>query len=74
MPRKLFGVADLNIPGPDTNAIAAHVKTMSVGGKPITTEQIAKALSCSVGAAEYGLNMAKRMGLVRQVAKGWMAT
>lgn len=43
-PRKIFGVADLNIPGPSTEAIAAHLKTMSGKGKPITTERIAKDL------------------------------
>lgn len=73
MPKQIIGVADLNFPGPNSKAIAATVKAMPGGKRPLTTERVAKVLSCTVGQVEYGLNIAKQMGLVRKVPKGWIA-
>ena len=73
-PKKIVGVAELNIPGPTASTLAAQLKTMSDGKRPITSEQLAKALHCSVGKAEYELNIAERIGLVKRVSQGWIAT
>ena len=73
-PRKIIGVADLNIPGPDTRTLVAQMKAMSDGKRPITTDELAKVLKCSVGKLEYTLNIANQVGLVRCVKQGWIAT
>jgi hypothetical protein len=73
-PKRIIGVAELNIPGPTASTIAAQLKSMSDGKRPITTEQLANVLKCSVGKAEYELNIAERIGLVKRVSQGWIAT
>ncbi len=74
MSLRIFAVADLNIPGPNTDTLVARLKTMSVDSRPVTTERVAQLLDCSVELAEYGLNLASRMGLVRRVRQGWIAS
>ncbi len=71
---RIFAVANLNIPGPTADTLADRVRTLTAGNRPITTKRVAELLNCSVEIAEYGLNLALRMGLVRRVAQGWIAT
>lgn len=73
-PKRIICVADLDIPGPNTKTIVAKVKTMSAGRLPVTTEQVAAVLDCTVGQVEYSLNIAERVGLVKRVSQGWIAT
>jgi predicted transcriptional regulator len=74
MPKRIVGVADLNIPGPDTRTLVAQLKALSDGKRPITTDELAKVLKCSVGKIEYTLNIASQVGLVKRVRQGWIAT
>lgn len=74
MPKRIVGVADLNISGPDTKTLVAQLRTISDGKRPITTDQIAKLLKCSVGQVEYTLNIAKAAGLVKRVKQGRIAS
>lgn len=73
-PRKIIGVADLNIPGLDTRTLVAQLKAMSDGKHPITTDELASVLKCSVGKIEYTLNIANKVGLVKRVKQGWIVT
>lgn len=65
-PRKIIGVADLNIPGPDTRTLVAQLKAMSDGKRPITADELANVLKCSVGKVKYTLNIANQVGLIRR--------
>lgn len=50
------------------------MKAMSDGKRPITTDERAKMLKCSVGKLEYTLNIANQVGLVKRFKQGWIAT
>jgi hypothetical protein len=71
--QRIIAVAVLNIPGPDTEALVTVLKAMSEGKRPVNTDLIAKVLNCTVDQAEYGLNLAQRLGLAKHVSQGWIA-
>jgi hypothetical protein len=73
VPRMIFGVSELNLPGDSMDVLVDHVKKLSGGTRPVTTDQVATSMATSVSRFEYGLNYAKRMGFVQEVEGRWIA-
>ncbi|MEQ8788826.1 MAG: hypothetical protein RIC55_21115 [Pirellulaceae bacterium] len=54
-------------------ALVVRVNALSVGTRPVTTDEIASSLNETVSRFEYGLNYAKRHEFVREVKGRWIA-
>ena len=71
--RRIIGIGQPDIPGPTAEQVAAKLKSMSTGQRVVTTQQLASALNCRVGAVQHELNIARQLGMVRQIPGEWIA-
>ena len=71
--RRIIGIGQPDIPGPTAEQVAAKLKSMSTGQRAVTTQQLAAALNCRESAVKHELNIAKQVGMVRQIPGGWIA-
>jgi hypothetical protein len=66
------------VPRGDVDVVMARVRLYSPWGVPdekkgITSGELAMSLSWTIGRIEHALNLASRLGLIRQVGGKWIS-
>ena len=62
VPRMIFGVSELNMPGGRMNALVDHVKKLSGGKRPVTMDQIAASMDEMISRVRAELREADGVG------------